>query len=216
MTEHRLGRRETLKYLGVLAGTAAGREFLAGWLPGRALASPSPHDHGGHAPVPDDLHGAPGGETGAYSPRFFEPDEFKTVEILTELIIPSDDTPGAKEAQVARYIDFVVFSASEFKPVLQSEWKQGLTLLDRLSSDKYQRRFHELARADQESLLTDISLPERQQGATHPGFEFYRLAKDMTVDAFYSSRVGLIDVLGYKGLSVMGEFPGCTHAEHQA
>jgi hypothetical protein len=35
------------------------------------------------------------------------------------------------------------------------------------------------------------------------------------VEGFYTSRVGLVDVLGYKGLAFLSEFPGCTHPEHQ-
>lgn len=215
MSTHIPGRRQTLKYLGLLTGTVAGREFLAGWLPASADAKGlGSHDHGAHLP-PDSQSAADAGVT-PYNPRLFEPDEFRTVEILTELIIPSDDTPGAREARVAEYIDFVVFSAAEFKPSMEREWKQGLEVLDHMSRDAHQRAFHELSAGDQQSLLEGMSLPEREPGASHAGFDFYRLAKEMTVEAFYSSRVGLIDVLGYKGLSVNSEFPGCTHPEHQA
>jgi hypothetical protein len=150
-----------------------------------------------------------------YVPRFFKPDEFKTVEALTEQILPSDDTPGAKEARVAHYIDFVVSAAAEFKSTLQREWTEGLRLLDQLSRDKYQRGFHEIPSSHQETLLKEMSLPEHRPGVSHPGFNFYRLVKEMTVEGFYTSRVGLIDVLGYKGLAVLSDFPGCTHPEHQ-
>lgn len=198
MPEQVIGRRETLKYLGMLAGTAAGRDFLAAWLPSAA-------------PLQAQL----GVKATPYAAQFFKPDEFKTVEVLTELIIPSDGTPGAKEAQVARFIDFVVFSAAEFRPEIQQEWIDGLRQLDLLSRDKCARPFAEAAPQDQEALLMEISLPERAPGAEHPAFGFYSLVKGMTLEGFYSSRVGLIDVLGYKGLAVMSEFPGCTHPEHQ-
>lgn len=198
MSEQVIGRRQTLKYLGMLAGTAAGRDFLAAWLPS--------------APP---LQAEASAKGAAYTPQFFKPDEFKTVEVLTELIIPSDGTPGAKEAQVAQFIDFVAFSASEFRPEMQQEWLDGLRQLDLLSRDKYARPFAEATPQDQEALLMEISLPERTPGAEHPAFAFYSLVKGMTLDGFYSSRVGLIDVLGYKGLAVLNEFPGCTHPEHQ-
>jgi hypothetical protein len=42
----------------------------------------------------------------------------------------------------------------------------------------------------------------------------YRLIKEMAVHAFYTSRVGLVDVLEYKGLAYLTEFPGCNHPEH--
>jgi gluconate 2-dehydrogenase gamma chain len=214
-----IGRRQTLKYIGVLTGTVAGQQFLAGWLPSAFGANPpgageddsSPHamHHMAHPPVIQSDSAA------TYSPLFFKPDEYKTVEVLTELVIPSDETAGAKEAQVARYIDFVVSTAAEFKPSLQLEWTQGLQLLDRLSRDKYQGPFVKIPAADQEAQLMAMGLPEREPGASHPGFGFYSLVKDMTVEGFYTSRVGLIDVLGYKGLAILSEFPGCTHPEHQ-
>ena len=216
MIERTLARRQTLKYLGMLTGTVVGRQFLAEWLPAgsppeKSNAHPD-HAHrreSDHSPEDQPDDGAP------YTPRFFKPDEFQTVEALTERILPTDDTSGAKEARVARYIDFVVSAAAEFEPSLQLEWTQGLDLLDRLSREKYRRAFHEIPAGDQETLLMEMSLPERQPGASHPGFDFYRRVKEMTVEGFYTSRVGHIDVLGYKGLAVLSEFPGCTHPEHQ-
>ena len=224
MAEQLIRRRKTLKYLGLLAATAAGREFLASWLPSAAnLAGAS--RSGDLVSMPGMHHGAPPPQPAEpYAPRFFKPDEFETVEILTEMIIPTDDKPGAKEAQVANYIDFVVFSAAEFEPSLQREWNEGLAWLDRESTRLHGKSFRELAASDREKLMLDMSLPERdstsrrsQIAATeaHPGFGFYRLVKEMTVDGFYSSRVGLIDVLEYKGRTFLSEFPGCTHPEHQ-
>ncbi len=215
MAERLVARRRTLKYLGILTGTVAGRRFLAGWLPSGSEPKKSHADPDcAHMRETDHWPAAPD-DVAPYTPCFFKPDEFKTVEALIELIIPTDNTPGAKEAQVARYIDFVVSAAAESKPSLQLEWTQGLKLLDRLSQEKYQRAFDEISTSDKETLLLDVSLPERVRGTSHPGFEFYRLVKDMTVEGFYTSRVGLIDVLGYKGLTFLSEFPGCTHPEHQ-
>ncbi|MGH9471068.1 MAG: gluconate 2-dehydrogenase subunit 3 family protein, partial [Terriglobia bacterium] len=149
-----------------------------------------------------------------YQPRFFKPDEFETVEILTEMIIPTDDKPGAREARVANYIDFITFSAAEFKPELQRQWSDGLRALDGLSRQKYTQPFREISPAQREELLTEMSLPEREPNTEHAGYSFYRLVKEMTVEGFYSSRVGLMDVLEYKGLAFLSSFPGCTHPEH--
>ena len=215
MTERFLARRQTLKYLGMLTGTAAGRQFLAGWLPVSSLPRKPAHHDGAHMQGSDHSAQDPPDNAAPYVPRFFKPDEFKTVEALTEQILPSDDTPGAKEARVAHYIDFVVSAAAEFKSTLQREWTEGLRLLDQLSRDKYQRGFHEIPSSHQETLLKEMSLPEHRPGVSHPGFNFYRLVKEMTVEGFYTSRVGLIDVLGYKGLAILSDFPGCTHPEHQ-
>ncbi|PYV26608.1 MAG: hypothetical protein DMG27_06260 [Acidobacteria bacterium] len=226
MAEQLIARRKALKYFGLLTATAAGREFLANWLPSAAnLAGAS--RSGDLVSMPGMHHGAPPPQPAEpYAPRFFKPDEFETVEILTEMIIPTDDKAGAKEAQVANYIDFVVFSAAEFEPSLQREWNEGLAWLERESKRLHGKSFRQLAAGDREKLMMDMSLPERdstsrrsQLAATekeaHPGFGFYRLVKEMTVEGFYSSRVGLVDVLEYKGRAFLSEFPGCTHPEHQ-
>jgi len=210
MGERLIGRRQSLKYLGMLAGTVAGREFLAAWLPKSAAARElDALRRASYHAASNQPNERP------YTPLFFEKDELSAVEALTELVIPTDESPGAKEAQVARYIDFIVSAAAEFNPSLQHQWTEGLQLLDRLSREKYRSSFHEISARDKEKLLEEMSLPEHDAGQTHPGYEFYRLVKEMTVEGFYTSRVGLIDVLGYKGLSALGEFPGCTHPEHQ-
>jgi len=207
-----VSRRGALKYLGLLAASAAGREFLAVWLP-----SPAPHATGRNNLVT--LHGmdhsAAEESAAPYVPQFFKPGEFKTVELLAQMIIPADDKPGAKEAKVANYIDFVVFSAREFEPSLQREWMDGLVVLDRESQKQFGKVFRMASMAERENLLTEMSLPERDPGARHEGYEFFRLVKNMTVEGFYTSRIGLIDVLDFQGMNYMSEFPGCTHPEHQ-
>ena len=212
MAEQTVARRNLLKYIGLLTASAAGRNFLAGWLPSASAREPRPK------PGMEGMNDSPPPQqeaSGPYLPQFFTPGEFKTVELLTEIVIPTDDQPGAREARVAEYIDFVVFSAAEHRPELQKEWASGLILLEQLSGQKHGRPFDALSPAEREDLLTEMSLPERDHTARQPGFAFYQLVKEMTVEGFYTSRVGLIDVLGYQGLSFLSEFPGCTHPEHQ-
>jgi len=132
-----------------------------------------------------------------------------------EMILPTDDKPGAKEAKVANYVDFVIFSAREFEPSLQREWIDGLVFLDRESQKRFGSAFRAASEPDRVKLLTEMSLPERDSKAHHEGYAFFRLVKNMTVEAFYTSRIGLIDVLDFQGMNYMSEFPGCTHPEHQ-
>src|SRR5215468_1091061 len=48
-----------------------------------------------------------------YHPQFFTASEYAIAERLADLIIPSDATPGAKEAGVAEFIDFMVAHNTE-------------------------------------------------------------------------------------------------------
>lgn len=213
MDDHQISRRGALKYLGLLSASLAGRQFLASWLPlqivrgdehGAPVAMAGMHDQGSEAEPP-----------ASYTPQFFSPDEFRTVEILTALIIPTDDAPGAKEGRVADYVDFVVFSAAELRPLLQREWTDGLEILERESQRQFGKAFREVTESDQVKLLEAMSAPESDAKAHHDGFAFFGTLKDMTVEGFYTSKIGLIDVLDYQGMNYMADFPGCTHPEHR-
>jgi hypothetical protein len=198
-------RRRALKHLGLLMGSVAGQQFLAAWLPASSvLASPemnmaNPHQQQGGA---------------AYVPQFFTPTEFSNIEILSEMIIPRDEKPGAMDAHVADYIDFLVFSAAEFEPAMQTEWKQGLALLEQLSKDQFGNVFAAISSEQRVQLLSAMALPESDPTARHEGFPFFSLIKEATVDGFYTSRAGLVEALEYKGRSYLSSFPGCTHPEH--
>ena len=212
MDEGQVSRRNALKYLGLLTASAAGREFLASWLPMQLV-------RGDEHPAPVTISGMhheiqEPEPVATYTPQFFNPDEFHTVEILAAMIIPTDDAPGAKEAQVANYIDFVIFSAAEFEPLLQKQWIDGLAFIQRESQRQFGKSFREVAEAERVKLLTDMSAPERDPKEQHEGFAFFSVLKDMTVEGFYTSKIGLINVLDYQGMNYMPDFPGCTHPEH--
>jgi Gluconate 2-dehydrogenase subunit 3 len=214
MDEHLVSRRSALKYLGLLTASVAGREFLASWLP----VSPVRGDEHGELVSISGMHHEVQEPQPAetYTPQFFNAAEFHSVEILSALIIPTDDAPGAKEAQVANYIDFVVFSAAEFEPSLQKEWTEGLAFLEGESQRKFKESFRESSDVNRTKLLTEMSSPERDPKTHHDGFSFFSLVKDMTVEGFYTSKIGLIDILDYQGMNYMPDFPGCTHPEHQS
>src|SRR5437660_7529672 len=85
-------RREILRYIGIAA--------VAGSFPGFsqwAFACPQNHPQM-----------SPRASAGPYKPLFFSPQHYRMVEHLAEMIIPEDDTPGAKQAGVAEAIDFMV------------------------------------------------------------------------------------------------------------
>src|SRR6267142_4769803 len=163
MNKGEVSRRVALRYFGLLAASAAGREFLASWLPIPVASANGQNDL---ATIHGMKHSRADAEpTAKYVPQFFKPDQFATVKLLAEMILPTDDDPGAKEAKVADYIDFVVFSAREFEPALQREWTDGLVFLDRESQKQFGKSFQSGSATDRVRLLTEMSLPERDPTA---------------------------------------------------
>jgi hypothetical protein len=202
--EHRLGRRELLNLAVRAAALPGGAQFMAAFLKGADR-----HDHSGHA--------AQSGQKAAppelpllrdYRPKFFNPQDFTALQGLTEILIPTDDTPGAREARCAHYIDFLLDAASEYAPQMQTEGRQAMDTLR-------QAGFHTADAKGREALVEAMSRPERDPAVTHPAHGAYRLFKQMNAFAFYTSRTGTIEVLDYKGNTYNAAFPACNHPEHQ-
>jgi Gluconate 2-dehydrogenase subunit 3 len=142
-----------------------------------------------------------------YEPKFFAPEDFEALQAFTQILIPTDDTPGAREAYCAHYIDFVLQASSEM-PQTQKNWRNAMEKLKATG-------FHAAAANRRLDLVAEMSRPEVDHAAQHPAFSAYQLIKQQTAFAFYTSRKGMIETLDYKGNSYNVAFPACNHPEHQ-
>jgi hypothetical protein len=187
-------RRDLILLATRAAALPGGAEFMAIWLKAQE------HNHAASSPAPHE-----GSLLKNREPRFFSPEDFEALRAFTEILIPTDSTPGAREAYCAHYIDFLM-TASDGLPV-QGQWRDAITVLKSIG-------FHAADSKGRAELVAAMSRPEVDRSATHPGFAAYRLIKQQTAFAFYTSRAGMIETLEYKGNSYNLVFPGCTHPEH--
>jgi hypothetical protein len=142
----------------------------------------------------------------AYSPQFFTPAEYATVERLAELIIPSDATPGAKEAGVAEFIDFMVAS----DPEAQYPFRMGLAWMNAHAERTFGKRFVELTPEQQNSLLEPLAFKDKARTGEEDGREFFKLIREYTVTGFYTSQIGFKE-LDNPALRFYSESPECPH-----
>jgi hypothetical protein len=133
--------------------------------------------------------------------RFFTAEEFETLSQIAERIIPATGTPGAIGAGVPAYIDQVVSANGEHK----KRFRAGLAGIDAEAKRRFGLRFAKLSEDQQIELLTPLS--ERGDG-------FFEIMKNMTADGYYTSKVGLVQELGYAGNMALGQFPACEMKEH--
>jgi Gluconate 2-dehydrogenase subunit 3 len=138
-------------------------------------------------------------------PLFFTKQEFALVDELTELIIPADDhSPGARAAQVARYIDFRFSESFEDQP--KTLWRDGLKLIEQLSQEMHGKSFLESSPEQRVALLIRISKNEMRP--VEPGELFFKELKSRTARAYYSSKIGIHNEMEYKGNTYLKEFVG--------
>lgn len=129
-----------------------------------------------------------------YAPTAFAPEDYELLGDLVDLIIPPSDTPGAKQAGVGAIIDQVISDS----PSDEATIKAGMWGLRAIG-------FQAMPESEQIAILTEYSQSDGDKKT------FFETLKALTIDAYYSTEVGLVDELGYKGNTYLPEFPGCTH-----
>lgn len=206
-------RREILRYIGIAS--------VAGSFPGFShWAFACPHDH----PQPT----SPQPRADSYQPLFFSPPQYQMVEHLAEMIIPEDDTPGAKQAGVAEFIDFMVANRVPVSPSrdvrstedaieagneAQNKFISGLDWMNAHSHSEFGREFMGCTPEQQNSLLEELAYKAKFKPLTESGRAFFQLMRDYTVVGYYTTKIGL-ESLGYPGLrTVWPKMPPCPHPD---
>lgn len=143
-----------------------------------------------------------------YRPQFFTPKEYATVERLAEIILPSDATPGAKEAGVAEFIDFMVAHT----PEVQYPFRTGLTWLNARAEQTSGKRFMELTAEQQNAMLVSLGFKDKARADEEDGRKFFAVMREYTVTGFYTSEIGYKE-LDNPALKFYSESPECPHKD---
>jgi hypothetical protein len=203
MKQQRLSRRDAIR---TLAAGGIGVASVPLWVDAlSALAREQvPHAHPAMPPA--------AAATPAWAPKILNAHQDQTVTTLCELIIPQTDTPGAKAAQVNRFIDGVLKEASAAD---RASFLEGLAWMDARSKALFGKDVISATPGQQTTLLTRLSSEESGAPEDQAGRDFFRALKSMTITGYYSTEIGLRKELGDDGQLVLAEFKGCTHPEHQ-
>jgi Gluconate 2-dehydrogenase subunit 3 len=198
-------RREALKKIalgGVSAGAASAFPILGQGAVTPAMARAGHMHPAGPQSVPDP----------DWKPLFLDAHENETVEVLTELIIPTTQTPGAKAAYVNRFIDLMLNDQDAEK---KKSFLQGLSWLDGRAFMLHQKPFVGLTSNEQTAFLTPLADTENKKPEDQPGVRFFQEIKDLAIYGYYTSKIGMEQELEYGGDDYHTEFPGaCNHPEH--
>jgi gluconate 2-dehydrogenase gamma chain len=146
--------------------------------------------------------------------EFFTPQEAAEVEAMASRIIPSDETPGAKEAGVVYFIDraLVTFAADS-----QKDYREGIVEVQEIVAKRFPgvTKFSAATPEQQDAVLEELSKTDagtngrrsnRPRGNSQPFFETVRVH---TIAGFLidpeSDRRGNKNGVGWK---VIGRDPG--------
>jgi gluconate 2-dehydrogenase gamma chain len=200
--QHELSRRDALTIMAVTPlATALGTtpDVIERAMAAAEQAQQQPAQSPGQQPPP-----------GVYQPKFFTAHEWRTVRVLTDLIIPRDARSGsATEAGVPEFMDFMMID----RPTMQLQMRGGLRWLDNRSHTRFGKQFVTVTAAQRGSVLDEIAYPEKAAAELSHGVSFFNFFRDLTAAGFFSSRIGVKDI-GYIG-NEWRQWEGCPPAAMQ-
>ena len=151
------------------------------------------------------LAGEARGQAGGYSPAALDAHQFRTVVRLAELIVPADEGGGsAVDAGAPEFIDLLCSR----NPDLLRIYADGLAWLDAATRRAGARAFADAGDAQQRRMLDELVAAERGEPPTpdlRAGVRFFNWIRMMTVDAYYTSPIGIADI-GFQGNRVLGAY----------
>jgi len=127
--------------------------------------------------------------------KFFTDQEFATIVVLADIIIPKDDVSGsASDAKVGDFIEFIV----KDMPGHQVPMRGGLRWLDLQCLNKYEKTFKDCSSEQQIEMVDQIAYPRKAKPEMKQGVSFFNLMRNLTVTGFYTTKMGYDDV-GFVG-----------------
>jgi gluconate 2-dehydrogenase subunit 3-like protein len=164
--------------------------------------------------TPEHVHGdAPATNPAqpAFVRRVFNDRQWKTVRILSDLVIPADDrSASATQAGVPEAIDdWLDFrSAQDGNDNLKAEILGGLAWLDRESRRLGAADFVGLSADQQKQILDRIAFLDRAAKEDQHGVAFFNRFRGLVVGFYVSSKAG-VAFLPYLGNRAVAHWEGC-------
>jgi len=148
-----------------------------------------------------------GSKTAGYTPKFFDPHQYETLQSLCDTIFPADaDSGGAIEAGAPEFIDLLTSENTEY----QSQLGDGLKWLDSTCTSRHGKVYLDCTPEQHKQILDLIAYRKNiaQDESLSSAVEFFSFLRNFTADGFFTSKIG-VKYLGYKGNTYLTEFPGC-------
>src|SRR3989441_10334651 len=140
--------------------------------------------------------------------QVLDPHQSETVATIAELIIPATDTPGARAAQVDRFIDLLLAEWATDDD--RASFLKGLADVDARAHAAFGTDFLTATEAQRVTLLTqlDAAAQERRTAKTDAQPPFFQRMKFLTVFGYCTSEVGATAELRYQ--TIPGSYDACT------
>lgn len=194
MKKGKINRRDSLKVIG-LASITATTSLVPGCAPASEEPTTSEHHHGSTHHGDAGLKNLSDADKKLLAEQFFTEHEMKTIEILSEIIIPADEHSGsAIDAKVPAFIEFMM----KDRPNYQTNMRGGLSWLDYQCQKQFQKDFIAISAKQQRSMLDQIAFPDKASPEMSQGVTWFNMLRNLVATGFFTSEIGIKD-LKYMG-----------------
>ena len=146
-----------------------------------------------------------------YAPKFFNAHEWKTVLVLSDIIIPKDERSGsATDAKAPEFIDFMLID-KETSEGSRVSMRGGLAWLDAEMRKRFGTDFIDSSDANRRQVLDAIAYPKKVNPELRRGSQWFDRFRSNVGAAFFSSAMGWKD-LQYMGNVFNPNWNGCPKA----
>jgi gluconate 2-dehydrogenase gamma chain len=148
------------------------------------------------------------GEQAAYTPKFYTPHEWRTVRVLSDMIIPKDERSGsAADARAPEFMDFML-AEKDTSESTRVSMRGGLAWLDSEHRRRFGTDFLGATDAQRRAVLDDIAYPKKAKPEFSAGVSWFNRFRSNVGSAFFSSAMGWQD-LRYMGNVFNPDWNGC-------
>lgn len=176
-----MNRRELLKMISAVTGTAMiGGTVVAGTI------------------------GLSGCTTAPSAPISLTTADIALLDEVAETIMPRTDTPGAKDAEVGKFM--AVYVPDCYTLEEQGIFYRGLGSLEAESRKAYNRSFMALTPAERTAFISKLDQEARANATSGGSPHYFTMIKQLTLFGFFTSEVGATQVLRHA--PIPGRFDG--------
>ena len=146
--------------------------------------------------------------TAAYTPKFYNAHEWKTVRLLADIIIPKDERSGsATDAKAPEFMDFML-AEKDTSEDSKVQMRGGLAWMDAEMRARFGSDFISSSDTQRRALLDDIAYGKKVKPELRRGATFFNRFRASVGGAFFSSAMGWQD-LKYMGNVFNPAWNGC-------
>ena len=131
----------------------------------------------------------------AYVLQTLTPQQDELVATISELIIPTTDTPGARAAKVNEFIDILM--TDYYPDEDRSRFMSGLAEADEKAQAANGNLFVDCTEDQQVAILTEMENEAYTAKEAGEDQAFFLMMKEMTLTGYYTSEIGATQELTY-------------------